>query len=219
MAATGLGALALAVTTAVAWDYIQEQRKMPPRGLPTGTVYMRIGPDTVPVGAAAPDFTLPKLRNGGEVRLAEYRGQRPVVLVFGSFSCNIFSRQILPLEQFYRRYQDRADFLFVNIREAGHPEDYLKPYYTDFPKDTDESVARRRERTLQLLAKLDITMPAVIDGSDYRTDKAYSGWPARIVVVAPDGKVVLNAGIDSAMYIDMKKFGDWLEEYLHTHPA
>ena len=42
--------------------------------------------DLVP-GAPAPDFTLPRHGGGGDrVTLSAYRGQRPVVLVFGSYT-------------------------------------------------------------------------------------------------------------------------------------
>ena len=37
------------------------------------------------VGDAAPDFRLPA-RSGGEVALSSFRGQRPVVLIFGSYT-------------------------------------------------------------------------------------------------------------------------------------
>jgi hypothetical protein len=204
-----------ALIPAIAWEYYQEAHKVPPRGLPTGTVYLTL-PDSVAVGAMAPDFTLPKLGTDGEVRLSEFRGRTPVVLVFGSFSCNIFSRQILPLEQLYHKYDGQAAFLFVNIFEAGHPEDYLKPFYTDFR--LGESVPQRRERTLQLLSKLNITMPAVIDGSDEGVNKAYTSFPTRLVVVARDGKVVFNDGINSDYYLHIDKFDARLGAYLRDHP-
>jgi len=38
------------------------------------------------VGQMAPDFSLPMLGQGGEVRLSMFRGQQPVVLVFGSYT-------------------------------------------------------------------------------------------------------------------------------------
>jgi hypothetical protein len=38
------------------------------------------------VGRKAPDFTLPTQDGTGEIRLSRYRGDRPAVLVFGSFT-------------------------------------------------------------------------------------------------------------------------------------
>ena len=38
------------------------------------------------VGDMAPDFTLPTLDRKANVHLAEFRGSRPVVLVFGSYT-------------------------------------------------------------------------------------------------------------------------------------
>ena len=40
---------------------------------------------TLSVGDPAPDFTL-KSQHGEEVTLSSFRGQRPVVLVFGSYT-------------------------------------------------------------------------------------------------------------------------------------
>jgi hypothetical protein len=37
-------------------------------------------------GDAAPDFTLPLLDGGGVISLSSFRGVRPVVLIFGSYT-------------------------------------------------------------------------------------------------------------------------------------
>jgi hypothetical protein len=42
--------------------------------------------DLFPQVEEAPDFSLPSLQDGRTVRLSDYRGHKPVVLVFGSFS-------------------------------------------------------------------------------------------------------------------------------------
>ena len=42
-------------------------------------------PTKLRVGDPAPDFNL-KGMDGGEVRLSSFRGQRPVLLVFGSYT-------------------------------------------------------------------------------------------------------------------------------------
>jgi len=38
------------------------------------------------VGSEAPDFALKSLETGEEVRLSEFKGDRPVALVFGSYT-------------------------------------------------------------------------------------------------------------------------------------
>jgi len=38
------------------------------------------------VGAEAPDFVLPKLGDGERVQLSEFRGRKPVALIFGSYT-------------------------------------------------------------------------------------------------------------------------------------
>ena len=41
---------------------------------------------TAKVGDAAPDFALPQLEHGGELRLSSLLAERPVALVFGSYT-------------------------------------------------------------------------------------------------------------------------------------
>jgi len=43
-------------------------------------------PDKLKVGDVAPDFTLKSLDGKQTVRLAQFRGQQPVVLIFGSYT-------------------------------------------------------------------------------------------------------------------------------------
>jgi hypothetical protein len=42
--------------------------------------------DRLAVGAVAPDFSLPLVKGGGEVKLSSFRGKRPVVLIFASYT-------------------------------------------------------------------------------------------------------------------------------------
>ena len=41
--------------------------------------------------------------------------------------------------------------------------------------------------------KLGIKFPAVIDGIDNTTEKAYTGWPDRLYLIGSDGKVVFKS--------------------------
>ena len=54
--------------------------------LPFESLWMWARAGSLRTGDAAPDFTLPTLDRKAAVRLAEHRGARPVVLVFGSYT-------------------------------------------------------------------------------------------------------------------------------------
>ncbi|RMF94340.1 MAG: hypothetical protein D6736_00195, partial [Nitrospinota bacterium] len=61
----------------------------------------RINRSGLSAGTLAPDFTLPRLK-GGELALAEYRGQ-PVVLVFSDPHCGPCEQLLPQLEALHRR--------------------------------------------------------------------------------------------------------------------
>jgi hypothetical protein len=54
--------------------------------LPFETLWNRARGGSVNVGDSAPDFRLPTLDRKNSVQLASFRGDRPVVLVFGSYT-------------------------------------------------------------------------------------------------------------------------------------
>jgi hypothetical protein len=54
--------------------------------IPFETLWSRARKGTVNVGDTAPDFNLEAQDKSGMVRLSSLRGQRPVVLVFGSYT-------------------------------------------------------------------------------------------------------------------------------------
>ena len=56
------------------------------RVLPFEALWFRARAGTVNVGDAAPDFTLGTLDKSGVARLSSFRGSKPVVLVFGSYT-------------------------------------------------------------------------------------------------------------------------------------
>ena len=99
--ATGLTGAALAVAWLGFLGFVYMKMKAPPEQfgafmsklpvpfyfvLPFETLWFRARAGTVNVGDAAPDFTLGTLDKSGEVRLSSFRGSKPVVLVFGSYT-------------------------------------------------------------------------------------------------------------------------------------
>lgn len=54
--------------------------------LPGPQIWMWARRGALTVGDRAPDFTLPRADRTGTVTLSSHRGQRPVVLIFGSYT-------------------------------------------------------------------------------------------------------------------------------------
>jgi hypothetical protein len=55
-------------------------------GLPASRMWLWARRGELVAGVVAPDFTLGRHGPGAPVTLSSYRGQRPVVLVFGSYT-------------------------------------------------------------------------------------------------------------------------------------
>lgn len=151
------------------------------------------GPD---IGDPAPDFTLVTQDTDEPVTLSDAAANKPVVLVFGNFTCGPFRRSYPEVELLYQRYKDRVNFLAVYVREA-HPEDGWHMASNDTagvkvvqPKTYDE----RHEVAGVCREKIGLTMPLLVDGIDDAVGHAYSGMPARLYVIERGGKVAYKSG-------------------------
>jgi Iodothyronine deiodinase len=200
--------------------------------------------DQLQVGEAAPDFTLP-LASGTEdakamakrgnqdadgkrhatkaketkktVSLKDLRARKPVVLIFGSITCPPFLRALGEIDDVYRDFRDRAEFLFVYIREA-HPDSVLSlvdgqriASLTKIPQATTSE--ERTEAAAFCGRTLKLTMPIVVDSIENKVGRAYAGWPNRMVVVGTSGNVVY-ATSPSPRGTDAGRLRDWLKENL-----
>jgi thiol-disulfide isomerase/thioredoxin len=145
---------------------------------------------------SAPDFMLKTNDGKSEVSLSKLAGPKPVVLIFGSFTCGPFRSHSGNLEKLYRRYKDRATFVMVYVREA-HPTDGWRMESNDRvgaitaqPKSYDErvSVAQKCGKVL------DLGFPMLVDTIDDAVGARYSGMPGRLYLVDRDGKVAFKSG-------------------------
>jgi hypothetical protein len=97
----------------------------------------------------------------------------------------------------YQTYKGRAEFLLVYLREA-HPDSvlYVLKDGTEVLEKITQSttVAERSERARQCTSTLKLTMPTVVDGEDNAVNRAYAGWPDRLVVVGVDGTIAYMGG-------------------------
>jgi hypothetical protein len=154
----------------------------------------------LPAGSPAPDFDLPAV-GGGRVTLARFRG-RPLVLVFGSFTCDKVCDRAAELDRLYRDHHDRAAFLFVSVTEANHPIPGLEFVAGGPPADRSERIAEAGRVT-------GLTLPAAVDEGQ-AAERAYNAFPARLVAVAADGTVGLDLGRPMAAPWDLGQVEDWL---------
>lgn len=151
-------------------------------------------PETIRTGEQAPDFALTSPDGKQSVTLSDFRGKKPVVLIFGSYTCPPF-RDVYPtMERLHRLFGGEVAFFYIYIREA-HPEDGWK-----MPRNQREgimiqdpkSMPERTQAARQACAFFKTNIPALVDTMDDSTDRAYAAWPSRIFLVDSAGKVAVR---------------------------
>lgn len=148
------------------------------------------------VGQPAPNFILKKVDAKGSIELGKLIGDKPVVLVFGNFTCGPFRSMYPGVDELYQKYKDQANFLMVYVREA-HPSDGWKMMSNtragvDVKQPT--SFDERVNVANQFCTKFKPNMPVVVDEISDAAGHAYSGMPARLYVVDKQGKVAYKSG-------------------------
>ncbi len=96
----------------------------------------------------------------------------------------------------YRRYKDRVDFLAVYVREA-HPTDGWRMASNDqagIAFAQPHSAGERTRIAQKCCARLEISLPLVVDTMNDRVGHAYSGMPDRLYVIDRAGKVAFKSG-------------------------
>ena len=145
---------------------------------------------------SAPDFTLRRVNSRDEVTLLKVVGPKPVVLVFGNFTCRPFRGEAGDLEKLYQRYKDRAAFLMVYVREA-HPSDGWRMEVNDRLGVTVRQPRTYLERdgVAQTCRKsMGISFPMLVDTIDDTVNNRYSGLPSRLYLIDRLGKVAYKSG-------------------------
>ncbi len=91
-------------------------------------------------------------------------------------------------------YKDKVAFHAVYILEA-HPADVWQMQsnvreHVVFASPGNES--ERFNVAGACVRKLGINFPALVDGFDNRVEAAYTGWPDRLYLIAPGGRVLFK---------------------------
>ncbi len=164
------------------------------RGLMAGEVgSIHEGPK---LGDFAPDFKLKSPDGVQTHELAKLIGPKPVVLVFGNFTCGPFRSMYPEVETLYQQYRGQATFLMVYVREA-HPTDGWAMEANAKAKVAVKQPTTLGERAAVCTAfcqRLKPTMPVVVDDVNDAAGNAYSGMPARLYLIDREGKVAYQSG-------------------------
>ncbi len=144
----------------------------------------------------APDFTLRTYDGKAEITLSKRIGPKPIVLIFGNFTCGPFRIMAEDFEKLYRRYAARAEFLMVYVRET-HPTDGARMESNDragvaiAQPTTYAERATVAQRCDKLLGQ---SFPLLVDTIDDAVGSRYSGMPGRFYLIDSEGKIAFKSG-------------------------
>jgi thiol-disulfide isomerase/thioredoxin len=163
--------------------------------LPMETMWCTARRGKLAEGQEAPDFELATRDGASRVRLSSLRRMKPLVLVFGSYTCPPFRREMPAVIKLYKDYQDRVAFYFVYIEEA-HAHD-VWPLISNARESIVYGTARdagERTSVASVCEKaLKIEFPILVDDMKNGVADVYTAWPTRLYVVDTDGKIAYKS--------------------------
>jgi alkyl hydroperoxide reductase subunit AhpC len=138
------------------------------------------GPDP---GDRAPDFEGRSLE-GDAIKLSDYRGEKNVVLTFGSATCPFTAASIRGMNELYEEYDgDDVQFLFCYVREA-HPGERLSAHRSYQDKVRAAELFRREE---------EVRMPIIVDEVNGDIHKDYGKLPNATYIIDKSGRVAFRS--------------------------
>jgi len=134
-------------------------------------------------GERAPDFTARSL-TGDRVQLSDYRGQKNVVLVFGSATCPMTAGSARGLNELFHRYRDEdVEFLLVYVREA-HPGDEIPAHDSMAEKVRAAEILREQEN---------VEFSVLVDDLRGSIHRRYGQLPNAAFLVDKSGRVAFRS--------------------------
>jgi peroxiredoxin len=134
-------------------------------------------------GERAPDFEGRTL-DGDTIRLKDFRGEKNVVLTFGSATCPMTAGSIAGINDLAERYEDEdVEFLFVYVREA-HPGDKIPAHESLDGKIHAAEILRDEEK---------IEMPILVDDVRGTIHRKYGKTPNSCFLIDKSGRVAFRA--------------------------
>lgn len=122
------------------------------------------------------------------------------------------------LHQLHEKYSNRTQFLFVYIRDAGHP---LPEEVGDIAEDPDAPAGSRLPLVPRVRAgrkHYDLRFPCLLDNEQEKVQALYRAFPKRLLLVDPAGHIVVDSGNVPYEPFPWKEVTDWLDRYEKSVP-
>jgi tetratricopeptide (TPR) repeat protein len=120
---------------------------------------------------------------------------RPVVLVFGSYTCPKLRTSATELKRIAAQYHELVDFRLVYISEA-HADGGAESQWQSTINQREgidlagpRTLAEKQDHASLCVRKLSLPFAIEVDGMDAAAERAYQAWPSRLYLVGRDGKV------------------------------
>jgi tetratricopeptide (TPR) repeat protein len=143
-------------------------------------------------GESAPGFSLPRLGSDAAISLDQFRSGKPIVLLFGSYTCPNFREQAATLNALAGKYHSTVPFLLVYIREAHTGDTWQSTINQRQGIDWQpaRSTPEMQAHASSCVRKLKMNFPAVVDTVEGQVESRYSAWPSRLYILGKDGRVL-----------------------------
>ena len=133
-------------------------------------------------GDRAPDFELRSLE-GDVFRLSDFRGEKNVVLTFGSATCPMTAGSVGGINKLAKKFGDAVQFVFIYVREA-HPGDSLPAH---------SSIAEKVRAAELLREEEEIDIPVLVDDLKGTVHRKYSKLPNPAFIIDKSGRIAFRA--------------------------
>ncbi|XP_068720931.1 type I iodothyronine deiodinase-like [Montipora capricornis] len=161
-------------------------------------------------GQRAPNPSVVTLDGVSHPHLLNFcRGNRPLVLNFGSWSCPVFRARTKEFLEIAHQFHDVADFLTVYIEEAHPSNGWAFENNVNIPKH--ETLEQRCQAARLMLSSFKFDCPVVVDTMDDEASKAYGGFPIRLYILK-NNKVEYAGAIGPTFYAP-KEVKQWLKKH------
>ena len=169
-------------------------------------------PAAITAGTRAPDFTLHRL-SGSTVTLKSFV-DKPLVLVFGSYTSPSFRDRVPQIEALQAKYRFSVNFLIVYTREAHAQNEW------DVQRNMDDGIKINQPKTLadrtQLAVRsrsaLKITTDIAVDDMDDTVAKEYQAGQDGATVISRLGDIV-----GTQKWCDPSGLGIMVDKALHEN--